>query len=269
MGLAAPDAGAIQIDSVAAAGPGGKPLVRPAAQRPHRLHLRTIRRTPGIWHPELRPAAAVQPGVSGLQQRERVRSALAEMSLADRAASERLPGHLSGGEQQRVAIARALCRADVCWPTKPHRRPRPDTRRGRARRAVRHRTAHRHRAGHRRDDQVAARAQTRRELDEACSSHEKLRSQALWWDCWATRPTSGCPAWPCSWHCSRSSPWCPPARSPDSLPCRDPDGRRRAHQLPGRDRPGPRCAPTRSPANSPTTYRHGTAPAWNPATTPN
>jgi putative ABC transport system ATP-binding protein len=45
-------------------------------------------------------------GMTGLQARKRCREALAQLGLADRAAS--FPDRLSGGEQQRVAIGRAL-----------------------------------------------------------------------------------------------------------------------------------------------------------------
>lgn len=45
-------------------------------------------------------------GVAPAQRRERVRSLLARVGVAERAAA--FPGQLSGGEMQRVAIARAL-----------------------------------------------------------------------------------------------------------------------------------------------------------------
>jgi putative ABC transport system ATP-binding protein len=45
-------------------------------------------------------------GVDAAELRERARTLLGEVGLADRA--EHLPSQLSGGEQQRVAIARAL-----------------------------------------------------------------------------------------------------------------------------------------------------------------
>ena len=104
--LAAPDAGTIQIDGVAAAGLSGK-----QSARLRNGHIGFIFQNYSLvptWNVFQNCALPLlySSGVSGRQQRERVRSALAEMGLADRA--DALPGHLSGGEQQRVAIARAL-----------------------------------------------------------------------------------------------------------------------------------------------------------------
>ncbi len=70
--------------------------------------FQTFNLIPTLTAQENVESALVPLRMPASKRRERVRTALADVGLADRAAH--LPLELSGGEQQRVAIARALVR---------------------------------------------------------------------------------------------------------------------------------------------------------------
>lgn len=86
-----------------------------AAMRPMRKAMQIVFQDPyGSLSPRMSVADIVseglfiqEPGLSGLEARERVAHALADVGL-DPAAMDRYPHEFSGGQRQRIAIARAM-----------------------------------------------------------------------------------------------------------------------------------------------------------------